>query len=286
MIREATEADLQQCNNVWASTQVGLGDNPIPYQPLSAHELKTGRLVVADVDGEVVGFGGTLTRSGVLYLADLFVIPAQQNRGLGRQLLKALCVDHRGPLFTFASADPRAQRLYEQFSMRPVEQYHYLDARVDRLVAWATDVDLKSASPAEVLTVDAVITRRDRTADIDFATQLGAAWYLAYRGDACLGVAAVAAPTWWSAWHPRGACVGPVVAHDPADVAPIMAAALSSLHRVDPVPDIVSMFCPASHDALPALLAAGFEIIDTDLLMSSNPTLIDRRRYVPTVETP
>jgi hypothetical protein len=34
------------------------------------------------------------------------------------------------------------------------------------------------------------------------------------------------------------------------------------------------------------LLDAGFEIIDTDLLMSSNPTLIDRRRYVPTVETP
>jgi GNAT superfamily N-acetyltransferase len=222
----------------------------------------------------------------VLYLVDLFVEPAHQNHGLGRQLLKALCVDHRGPLFTFASKDPRAQCLYEQFSMRPVERYHYLDARVDHLVPWATDVDLVEASPADVATVDAVITRRDRTADIGFATQLGAVWYLAYRRDVCRGVVAVASPTWWSAWHPHGACVGPVVAHDRADVAPIMAAALASLGRVDPAPDIVSLFCPASLDALPALLAAGFEIIDTDLLMSSNPTLIDRRRYVPTVETP
>ncbi|MEY2445483.1 MAG: hypothetical protein QOE00_2063, partial [Ilumatobacteraceae bacterium] len=186
----------------------------------------------------------------------------------------------------FASKDARAQRLYEQFSMRPVEQYHYLNARIGELVPWATDVELVDASPADVLTVDATITRRDRAADIDFATRLGAVWYLAYRHDVCLGVAAVAAPTWWSAWHPRGACVGPVVAHDPADVAPIMAAALAVLGRIDPAPDIVSTFCPASLDAVPKLLAAGFEIIDTDLLMSSNPTLIDRRRYVPTVETP
>ena len=286
MIRAATAADLQACTDVWVSTQPGLGSDAIPYQPLSAHELNTGRLVVAEVDGAVVGFGGTLTRSGVLYLADLFVVPAHQGKGLGRALLKALCVDHRGPLFTFASADPGAQHLYEQFSMRAVEQYHYLDAPIDALAPWATDVELIATAPAAVLTIDAVVTRRDRSADIEFATELGFAWFLAYRDGACLGLAAVAAPTLWSAWHPHGACIGPVAAHDPADVAPILAAALAVVKGVQPAPDIVSTFCSAGLEALPALLGAGFDIIDTDLLMASNPTLLDRRRYVPTVETP
>ncbi len=289
IIREATEADVQGCNDVWVSTQPGLDAVPIPYLPLSAHELATGRLMVAELDGEVAGFGATLTRSGVLYLADLFVGPAQQSRGLGRQLMQALCGEHRGPLFTFSSADPRARHLYEQFGMRAVEQYHYLDAPFDTLVTSPTDVEFVEARRADVVAIDAEITGRDRLADIDYTSGLGASWYAARRRGgcgACIGVIALAAPTWWNPWHPRGACIGPVLAHDAADVAPILAAALALLTGVEDTPDVVSTFVPSSLAALPALLSAGFQVIDTDLLMASDPALIDRRRYIPTVATP
>ena len=286
IIRAANAADVERCNDIWASTQSGLGTQPIPYQPLSDHELATGRLIVAEVDGEVAGFGGTLTRSGVLYLADLFVAPAHQSRGLGRSLLHALCVEHQGPLFTFASADPRGQHLYERFGMHVVEPYHYLDGRVDSLIPWLTDVDLVEARRADVLAIDAAITGRDRAADVDYASGLGASWYSARRHGERVGVFALTAPTRWNPWHPHGACLGPVIAHDDADMASIVAAALAVVTDLDDRPDVVSTFVPSSLAALPALLLAGFEVVDTDLLMATDQALIDRRRYIPTVATP
>ena len=286
IIRDASAADIERCSDIWASTQSGLGTEPIPYQPLSDHELATGRLIVAEVEGEVAGFGGTFTRSGVLYLADLFVAPAHQSRGVGRSLLHALCAEHQGPLFTFASADPRGRHLYEQVGMHVVEPYHYLDARLDSLVPWLTDVDLVEARRADVLAIDAAITGRDRAADIDYMSDLGASWYSARRRHEHVGVIALTTPTRWNPWHPRGACLGPVIAHHEADMASIVAAALLVVTNLDDDPDVVSTFVPSGLAALPALLSAGFEIVDTDLLMASDPALIDRRRYLPTVATP
>jgi GNAT superfamily N-acetyltransferase len=286
IVRNATEVDIESCNDVWASTQSGLGAGPVPHQPLSMHELKTGQLLVAEVDGAVVGFGATVARSGVLYLVDLFVRPAHQSQGIGRQLLDTLCADHTGPLFTFASTDPRAQQLYQKYGMHPVEQYHYLDAVTATLTPWATDVSVVAASRADILALDAVVTGRDRAIDVDYATTIGSTWYLAHRHDTCVGAFAIAAPSWWNPWHPHGVRLGPVMAGDPADVEPILAAALAVCRTLVPRPDVVSTFAPSSLPALPGLLSAGFEVIDNDLFMASDPGLIDRHRYLPTVDTP
>ncbi len=284
IIRAATEADFQGCTAVWLSTQTDLGAGPIADQPLNAHELHTGRLLVADVDGEVVGFGATLTRSGVAYLADLFVTPPYQNRGIGRRLMEVLLADHSGALFTFASPDPRSQGLYEQFGMRAVEPYHYLDAQVDTLVPWETDVELLSADFADIVAIDDALTGRNRGDDLDYAKTLGATWYLASRHGVCVGAVAAVAPVWWNPWHPQSARIGPVMAHDAADIAAIMSSAISATAALDV--DVVSTFVPSSLSALPVLLRAGFEVVDTDLLMASDDTLIDRHRYLPTVDTP
>ena len=282
IIRDATDDDVGACNHVWLSTQPDIDAEPLPDQPLSRHELASGRLLVAEVEGAVVGFGATLTRSGVAYLADLFVLPAHQSSGIGRTLLHALYADHRGPRFTFASTDPRAQRLYEQLGMRAVEPYHYLDAPLVALTPWATDVELRGADRAEIVAVDAAITGRDRRADIDYASALGAIWYVARRGGQSLGAVAVVAPTWWNPWHPRGCRIGPVLADDPDDIVHIFAASLAA-H--DPV-DVVSTFVPSSLPALSRLLHAGFAVVETDLLMASDDAVIDRHRYLPSVDTP
>ncbi len=286
IIRDATEADVPACIDVWVSTQPDIGVAPLPEQPLARHELDTGRLILAEVDGAIVGFGATLTRSGVAYLADLFVAPAHQGSGIGRQLLQALFADHRGSLFTFASTDPRAQRLYEQFGMRAVERYHYLDARRDALTPWPTDVELVAAERAAIVAVDAAITGRDRSIDIDYAESIGADWYLAHRAGLRIGAAAVVASTWWNPWHPHGVRIGPIMAGDADDIAPILAAALSVGACADVMADVVSTFAPSSLPALPALLDAGFDVVDTDLLMASNDAIIDRHRYLPSVDTP
>ena len=76
------------------------------------------------------------------------------------------------------------------------------------------------------------------------------------------------------------------MAHDVADVAPILSAALALIATSAEDPDFVSTFAPSRLASLSALLAAGFEVVDTDLFMSSDPALIDRQRYLPTVDTP
>lgn len=285
-IRDGTAADVARCNQIWVSTQPELDGRELPDLPLPVHEVRTGRLAVAETAAGIVGFGATFTRSGVMYLADLFVEPHQQGSGVGGQLMHALCHDHDGPLFTFASSDPRAQRLYEQFGMCAIEQYHYLDAAIATLAPWASDVELIEAAGDEVLDIDAALTGRDRLADIDYAISLGATWFVARRGGRALGAVAVVAPTWWNPWHPAAARVGPVMADDPADVEPVLGAALGALQVAAPHADVASTFAPAGHPVLPALLGAGFEIVDTDLLMASDPALIDGRRYLPTVDTP
>lgn len=286
-LREGSAADIRRCNLVWLSTQPDIGGVELPDQPLAWHELRTGRLVVVEVAGEIVAFGATLTRSGVMYLADLFAVPAHQGRGLGRLLLGELVAGHDGPLFTFASSDPRAKRLYEQFGMHAVELYHYLDVATAALRPWpGDDVELVPVERAGVIEIDNTLTGRDRVVDIDYATGLGAVWYGARRDGQAIGVVAVVAPTPWNPWHPRGLRIGPVMAHDEHDIEPILGAVLSSPAVTAAGADVVSLFAPSGLAAHTALLDAGFEIVDTDLLMSRDDAVLDRRRYVPTVDTP
>lgn len=285
IIRDAVVDDVPSCNAVWLSTQSDVGPGPIPDQPLSMHEMTTGRLIVAEVAGEVVGFGGALLRSGVLYLADLFVVPEHQSGGIGRRLAEELCARHTGPLFTFASSDPRAQALYTRLRMPAVAAYHYLDAPAVTLRPWPTDVELVPADRGDVLALDAAVTRRDRALDIDYATANGAVWYSAHRRTRRVGVLAVA-PMWWSPWHPMGARLGPVLVESPDDLSAVIAAGLVEARSLTPDVDVVSTFTPSSLDSLPQLLDAGFEIVDSDLFMASEPTLLDARRYLPTVDTP
>jgi predicted N-acetyltransferase YhbS len=285
VLRDGTPADIDVTNAVWSSTQSDIGPDPLPEQPLALHEIRTGRLIVAEVDGEIVGFGATLTRSGVLYLADLFVRPDHQDHGIGGRLAHALCAGHHGPSFTFASGDPRAQALYARLGMPAVEPYYYLRADAGRVQPWRSDVELVEAPRRELLDLDLAVTGRNRAVDVDYQSANGATWFLACRRQRPIGVVGVA-PMWWSPWHPHGARVGPVLVLDPADLSMAMSAAVDAARHLDPEVDAVTLFISSGSSLLAELLGAGFEIDDTDLLMASQRSLIDSSRYVPTVDTP
>jgi predicted N-acetyltransferase YhbS len=284
IVRDAAAGDVPKCNAVWLSTQADVPPGPVPDQPLSAFELETGRLVIAEVEDDIVGFGGTLVRSGVLYLADLFVVPEHQGRGIGRLLAEELCARHTGPLFTFASSDPRARALYSRLGMPAVEAYHYLDAPAATLAPWPTDVELAPGDRDAVLALDANVTGRDRAVDFDYASANGAVWHVARRGGRQVGALAVA-PMWWSPWHPKGARLGPVLVESSDDMSAVIAGLVAARSLTADV-DVVSTFAASSLPSLPRLLDAGFEIVDNDLFMASDPTLLDAQRYVPTVDTP
>src|SRR5215211_7861323 len=83
-----------------------------------------GRLVVALVNDRVVGFGGAIDVDGTCMVTDLFVLQADQGRGLGGQMLRAL-VEGSDARMTFSSAHERAVPGYQRVGMRPLWKLQY-----------------------------------------------------------------------------------------------------------------------------------------------------------------
>jgi ribosomal protein S18 acetylase RimI-like enzyme len=290
VIRSATAADLPACHAVWlrAEDDVPATADPDALLPLHAHELATGRLLVAEADDRVVGFGATLTRSGVAYLADLFVRPESQGRGIGRALLHGLLDEHAGPRFTLASTTPHAQRLYTAFGMHAVEEFSYFfarpsDLRIDAFAFGGIDV-VEVGVTDEVLAIDREVTGRDRAADLLHAAEhLDARTFVGRRAGRAVGYASFVYPIWWNPWHPDDVRVGPIAAIEPADTCALLAHAVCITRELDTAS--LGPFVPVSNPGHRMLLDAGFRIVDTDMYMASDPRLLDRARYLPAVDT-
>ncbi len=290
-IRPAGAADLPACHDVWLATEA-IAPVAGTVLPLHEHELRTGTLLVADdaVRG-VVGFGATLTRSGVTYLSDLFVLPDAQGHGVGRALLHALLdgvVASGERHFTMASGSPSARALYERFAMAPSWELSYVlgdvaALSVDALDAGGVTVRL-AASVDDVAALDRAVTGRDRRADmLHETTTLGGRVLVLTRDDDVVGHAIVIQPTWWVPWRPFGTRVAPVVVADPADAPGAVAAAIRWAIAHDAT--VVNSFVPVPHPAHDMLLAAGFRRTDADLHMTSAAGLLDPVRYLPSIDT-
>src|SRR4051812_6228069 len=91
-IRPATANDLPAIYEVWYTSEVGDDPDPPARGPGDwlRHELETGELIVAERDGQVIGFAATITRGEVTFLAECFVLTSVQSAGVGRQLLQRL----------------------------------------------------------------------------------------------------------------------------------------------------------------------------------------------------
>ena len=162
--------------------------------------------------------------------------------------------------------------------MHAIEQYHYLDARREALVPWAHRRRTgRSRSEPTIIAVDAAITGRDRSVDIDYATSTrGQLVHRPSRAGRSVGVVAVAAPTWWNPWHPHGARVGPVMADDADDIAADPRRSAGVADDVDArLPMSSRRSCHRACRRCRRCSAAGFEVVDTDLLMASDDTVIE-----------
>jgi GNAT superfamily N-acetyltransferase len=292
-LRAATTDDLASCHRVWLATEPTPTAteptlSPPRVLPLHRHELDTGRLVVADLEGVIVGFGATLTRSGVAYVADLFVTPDHQSHGIGARLLHALLDDHDGPRFTLASTDPRARALYERFGMHPVGEYAYLrahpnDVVPDRLDSDGVVLDV-TALIDEIIDIDRAVTGRDRRVDLVHAeARLGARTFRARRNSRTVGYAQVVHPIWWSPTHPDAVRIGPIIATEQRELLTILAAVTAEAASLQTTS--LGPFVPVGGPAYAAMISAGFVDADRDLLMVSDPAIVDIDRYLPAVDT-
>ena len=82
--------------------------------------------MVSESNARILGFAGVVDRAGAAFLSDLFVTSAEQDRGLGRQMLETVW-GGTSRRMTSASQDPRALALYARYGATPRWRNLYLE---------------------------------------------------------------------------------------------------------------------------------------------------------------
>jgi GNAT superfamily N-acetyltransferase len=220
-------------------------------------ELTHGRLAVAEVDGAVAGFGGTVPRGALTYLGDLFVTAAAQSRGLGRGLIEHLLAG-TGDLVTFASSDARAWARYLAAGMVPRYPLVYLRGRLGERPQAPAGPD--HGDLGRVVALDAAASGGRRPAVLRwFAGQPGVDLHTV--GDS----------------YAFTRTVNGKVIIGPAGGEPAVLAALAAAGDRD-----LQLTLPGPHPLVPRLVRAGLRISDRVTIMSSTP-VFDPEHYVPNV---
>ena len=251
------------------------------FQVFSLHD-DPGGLWTTDEDGQIVGSAFAWACGDLWFLAELFVSPERQSKGIGNELLRRM-LDHAGAsgatckaLLTF-TFNRTSQALYIRHGMFPRCPVYMFGAAADAVTA---RLPAERLDTAPIQRTDA---HRALLADID-ASALGVSrekhhrylageatmkGYLLFAGDACVGYAYVN-----SFGH-----VGPLAVTASAAIAPAFATALALAAGTGARQ--ISAFIPgASEAALTVATAAGMRINLPMLLMSSRE-FGDWSRYLP-----
>ncbi|WP_169808721.1 GNAT family N-acetyltransferase [Microtetraspora niveoalba] len=275
-IRNANAGDLDAVAAIARATGQGeewTGADPAYVGHLLAH----GRVVVAERQGAVTGFGAT-RRIGdgpgaVTMLCDLFVDPRAHGLGAGNAMLATLWQDAPRRM-TFSSLHAHALPLYTRSGLDAWWPLLYLggDVRALRLPGgWA----VTETSPGEAAALELGWTGVDRSADhAAWAARPGGRAVLASRDGVVAAAAAVAGtgPEYGIAHLAADPGAGAGAARD---------AVVAVLASLDPPGGRARVCLPAPHVATRPLLAAGWHSEEMDVFMATDPGLLDPRRCVP-----
>ena len=272
VIRPATPEDVPAIRAILAAHG---NDTPVTrvdiVGPYVRHLVTRHRTLLTEDDGIPVAFGAVVDAGLAVHLADLFVVPERLGQGLGRPLLAALFGDAPRRT-TFASEDPRALPIYVRAGMTPLWPALHVEGDATAL-AMPPGLDVVAAPPEELAALELAWTGADRGDDHRFwASQADADPFLVVDRDGPVALAIG-----------RGRQVSDIRVIDRmrvrpgADPVPSVIAALRRTDRGTRV--VASLFGPSL--VLPALLAAGFHIVDRDQYMASDPGLVDPARFLP-----
>jgi GNAT superfamily N-acetyltransferase len=274
-VRPAADGDLEGIAAIALATGQD-EDWDVVFPGYLRHLMVHGTLLVAERDGAITGYGGTL-RVGAgparsCMLTDLFVNPAAHGIGIGRVLLGALFADEPRRM-TFSSLHARALPLYTSFGMDAWWPLLYLTGDV-RALSRPAGWSVAAAEADWVGALERDWTGIDRTSDHRF----WAAWPGGSGVIASMDGQGAAAGTIGGAGAEFGIChlalagSGDAAARD---------AVLAVLSWLEPAGGRARVCLPAPHPATRALLAAGWRVEEFDLHMASQFDLIDARRAVP-----
>ncbi len=279
------------------ATRMGLIDGPAPKHGQIEAEWRTQRELVefiaaqpggsywiCEEAGEAVGYARVFRSGGMEQLTELMVLPDHHGRGIGRALLARCFPDAPTPelgRLVVAAGAPGDLTLYSDFGVMPVAgHWHMRAAAGDYAERRALEIDAtgpavhvlaaeRAAAEWKLLEPPAVSHRRPELHDF-FA-----------RTRSCL---ATVDPDSGSAtglcWVGANGDVGPAVAVTPADLVPVVLAALDRVARTLEPPTFGVYVATDSWWLLRRLRKLGFKVHWPGWVMSSIP-LPGLDRYMP-----
>lgn len=288
-IRPATTTDLAAIDDLYYRHETRGEAHPPAPRPIAAfrHELAHGELLLAEAEGgRVVGFGARIVRSGVAFLAELFVDNAWQSVHVGKRLLAAVFPPDVPIYCTLSSTDPRAHALYIRAGMQPRWPNYWLRAHCSDLRPLPTvNVIAVEADPQdpEFLAWDTAICGRQRPQEHEYWLDVEQGQPLLVRRDGqTVGYAYIQRRSASALWLPEASLIGPVGARTPDDAAACLLAAVAWAR---PRTDDLRLPVPGPHAALAPLLAAGFHITYVETFCASAGfAVFDPRCYTPSSE--
>jgi GNAT superfamily N-acetyltransferase len=222
------------------------------HRHLLAHDGE--RSFVAEDDGRIVGFTAAIVRDDCWFFSALFIDPAYQGQGVGRQLLDLAWDEPHQQRITITEAiQPVSTGIYSRRGLLPVAPVLALtgrpqaDATVELLVP-------TTPSPEAMRTIDLAAYGFDRNVDHQFWARTSSRATLWLRDDEPC------------AYSYRGLFgIGPVAGRDPASAAHALQAELANSSDEEIRVDI-----PGSATALiQVALSAGLRFTDPGLLLLS-----------------
>jgi GNAT superfamily N-acetyltransferase len=249
-VRVATSADVGGIARVSAAT-----GQPSSVSGADAsyvgHLLRHGTVLVAETDGRVSGWGATVTTPVGVLLTDLFVDPAWQGMGIGRQILARLWPDNSAPgRFTFSSRHTPALPLYVRAGLLPRWPLLYLTGEPDRTMP---DFAVSRTNPEDAAAADGQLTGgADRRAD-----------YQHWLRDGGHGLIVADGPRLVAAGAATDTTLHHLTVGDQHDAEPALRSVLNSL------PSPLGLCLPGPHPALIGLLRHRYRIEDWDLAMAT-----------------
>jgi GNAT superfamily N-acetyltransferase len=255
--------------------------SPPNFQLFSLKDDPAG-LWIAEDGGDILGFAWSWVCGDVWFLAQLFVDPAQQGRGIGNELLKRTMEHARRSgaahkaLITF-TFNRVSQGLYIRHGLFPKMPIYYFGAARERVMENLPEPPLRSVA------IDGTAAHMKILSEID-AHAVGAArekhhhyllndpentGVMLYAGNACVGYAYIA-----SSGH-----IGPLA----VTRADVLADAFMTALKIaaDVSPEKISAFIPGTCDrALSLAVGHGMRITFPMLLMAS-PGYGDWTQYLP-----
>jgi len=243
------------------------------------------RYVVAEEGGATIAYARVVRFGAMEQLTDLMVAPDYQGQGVGRALLERTWAGDPSPSLgriVLATGAPRDLSLYTDFGVMPVAGHWHL--RQDTAAYLATrsqETDATEAGSVVALTPDRAVAEWKRLEPEALGHERAPLHEFFGRDRTCLATVGADGRAQALCWVSSDADIGPAVGVAPAEVIPVMLAALDRVAKTQEPAELGVYASTTSWHLLHRLRMLGFRVYWPSWVMCSVP-LPGLDRYVPT----